>query len=191
MKTAGVAIFTLGPRAHTARAMLQKPPTGRPAMDHRTILAGIFWVIRTGASWREVPAHFGPWQTLNTRYQRWRQVGMWPQILDALDQGCDVSAPVDHNQTARRDDMTLEEAAHVVEHSSRLVSTPVTCPKSTSRGRTSHGETRRGNGKSMSTTRSRRASSTTSSLRCRTISTTKWPTCWRPLNRCTRTAMTC
>jgi transposase len=65
----------------------QKPPTGRPALDHRTILAGSFWVIRTGASWREAPAHFGPWQTLNTRYQRWRQTGIWQQILDALEQG--------------------------------------------------------------------------------------------------------
>lgn len=59
---------------------------GRPPLDHRTILAGIFWVIRTGASWREVPADFGPWQTINTRYQRWRQAGIWQQILDAMQQ---------------------------------------------------------------------------------------------------------
>lgn len=63
----------------------QKPPKGRPPLDHRTILAGIFWMIRTGASWREVPADFGPWQTINTRYQRWRHAGIWQQILDALD----------------------------------------------------------------------------------------------------------
>jgi transposase len=53
-------------------------------LDHRSILAGIFWVIRTGASWREVPEQFGPWQTINTRYRRWRQAGIWQQILDAL-----------------------------------------------------------------------------------------------------------
>lgn len=64
----------------------QKPPTGRPPLDHRTVLAGIFWVIRTGASWRQVPEQFGPWQTINTRYQRWRQAGIWQQILDALSQ---------------------------------------------------------------------------------------------------------
>jgi hypothetical protein len=64
----------------------QKPPTGRPPLDHRTVLAGIFWVIRTGASWRQVPEQFGPWQTINTRYQRWRQAGTWQQILDALSQ---------------------------------------------------------------------------------------------------------
>jgi len=64
----------------------QKPPTGRPAHDHRTIVAGIFWVIRMGASWRELPTQFGPWQTIHTRYQRWRKTGIWQQILNALNQ---------------------------------------------------------------------------------------------------------
>ena len=63
----------------------QQPSTGRPANDHRTIVAGIFWVIRTGASWRELPTQFGPWQTIHTRYQRWRKTGIWQQILNALD----------------------------------------------------------------------------------------------------------
>jgi len=48
-------------------------------------VAGIFWVIRTGASWRELPTQFGSWQTIHTRYQRWRKTGIWQQILDALD----------------------------------------------------------------------------------------------------------
>jgi len=48
-------------------------------------VAGIFWVIRTDASWRELPTQFGPWQTIHTRYQRWRTTGIWQQILTALD----------------------------------------------------------------------------------------------------------
>jgi len=62
----------------------QKASTGRPALDHRTILAGIFWAIRTGASWREVPPEFGPWQTINSRYQRWRQAGIWQRIVEVV-----------------------------------------------------------------------------------------------------------
>ena len=27
----------------------QRPPTGRPASDHRTVLNGILWVLRTGS----------------------------------------------------------------------------------------------------------------------------------------------
>ena len=62
----------------------QKPRTGRPAHDHRTILCGMLWVVRTGAAWRDLPAHFGPWETVRSRYDRWRDTGIWPQILAAL-----------------------------------------------------------------------------------------------------------
>jgi hypothetical protein len=62
----------------------QKPERGRPNKEHRTILTGMLWVVRTGASWRDLPDEFGPWQTIHTRYQRWRKAGIWQQILDAL-----------------------------------------------------------------------------------------------------------
>lgn len=63
----------------------QRPPVGRPPEDHRTILAGMLWVIRTGATWRELPSAFGPWPTVYSRYRRWRQAGIWQRILAALE----------------------------------------------------------------------------------------------------------
>ena len=62
----------------------QKPPTGRPAHDHRTMLAGMHWVVRTGSAWRDLPAHFGLWETVHRRYHRWRKAGIWQQILETL-----------------------------------------------------------------------------------------------------------
>ena len=44
----------------------------------------MLWVVRTGASWRALPTDFGPWETVSSRYHRWRTAGIWPQILDAL-----------------------------------------------------------------------------------------------------------
>lgn len=64
----------------------RKPETGRPNHDHRTILAGMLWVARTGSSWREIPGHFGPWQTIRSRYERWRKAGIWQRVLEALEQ---------------------------------------------------------------------------------------------------------
>jgi hypothetical protein len=61
-----------------------KSATGRPAHDHRQILQGILWVARTGAPWREVPTAFGPWETIHSRYSRWRKEGIWSQIITAL-----------------------------------------------------------------------------------------------------------
>ncbi len=71
----------------------QKPATGRPNHDHRRILAGILWVVRTGASWRDLPAHFGPWETVHSRYRRWCKAGIWQLILDALMLGDPADLP--------------------------------------------------------------------------------------------------
>ena len=62
----------------------QKPQTGRPAIDHRLIVEGMLWVVRTGSSWRELPERFGPWSTVSSRYQRWCKEGLWARILLVL-----------------------------------------------------------------------------------------------------------
>ena len=64
----------------------QKPRTGRPALDHRRVIAGMLWVMHTGAPWRAIPATYGPWQTIHSRYQRWGQAGVWTQIVAVLHQ---------------------------------------------------------------------------------------------------------
>ncbi len=70
----------------------QKPVTGRPRHDHRTILDGILSVTRTEASWREIPEAWGKWETAYKRYRLWRDNGLWQRILVALaDETSDVS----------------------------------------------------------------------------------------------------
>jgi transposase len=62
----------------------QKPATGRPAKDHRTVVEGILWQLATGTPWRDLPERYGPWQTLYSRYRRWRQSGVWDRVQIAL-----------------------------------------------------------------------------------------------------------
>jgi Putative transposase of IS4/5 family (DUF4096) len=62
----------------------QKPPRGRPALDHRRLLEGLLWVMRTGAPWREIPAAYGSWHTLYSRYRRWDEDGLWTRICAVL-----------------------------------------------------------------------------------------------------------
>jgi hypothetical protein len=64
----------------------QKPRSGRPRHDHRTVLAGMLWVVRSGASWRAMPTAYGQWETASKRDRLWRATGLWPCILDALPQ---------------------------------------------------------------------------------------------------------
>lgn len=37
-------------------------PSRRPPKDRRTMAGGIFWILRTGASWRDLPERLGKWQ---------------------------------------------------------------------------------------------------------------------------------
>ncbi len=62
----------------------QRARTGRPAHDHRTILNGILWLLRTGAPWRDLPERYGSWKTVYSRFSRWRDAGVWEQVLRAL-----------------------------------------------------------------------------------------------------------
>jgi transposase len=51
--------------------------------DHRRVINGILWRLRTGAPWRDVPTRYGPWQTCYDRFVRWRQDGTWERLLAA------------------------------------------------------------------------------------------------------------
>ena len=62
----------------------QKPTTGRPRHDHQTVLAGIVWVVRSGASWRAMPTEYGKWETAYQRYRLLCATGLWQQILAEL-----------------------------------------------------------------------------------------------------------
>src|SRR5947208_17088779 len=52
--------------------------------DNRMMLNAIFWWLRTGAPWRDLPERYGPWKTVYDRFNRWRKDGTWANILDAL-----------------------------------------------------------------------------------------------------------
>jgi transposase len=49
--------------------------------DHRTVINGILWKLRTGAPWRDLPERYGPWQTCADRLYRWRRDRTWDRIL--------------------------------------------------------------------------------------------------------------
>lgn len=61
-----------------------KPGRGPQRQDDRRILNGIFYILRTGAPWRDLPERYGPRTTVYNRYSRWGQRGIWKGIFDAL-----------------------------------------------------------------------------------------------------------
>ena len=73
----------------------EKPRTGRPNHDHRTIINGILWIDRTGAPWKDLPERYGPVGTVSSRFYRWRKAGIWQGILEALQARADRQGRVD------------------------------------------------------------------------------------------------
>ena len=57
---------------------------GRPPRNHRRVLDAVFWLMRTGAPWRDLPENFGPYTTCYNRFVRWRRAGVWDQLMNVL-----------------------------------------------------------------------------------------------------------
>ena len=57
--------------------LLPNKPRGVPRVDDRRVLNGIFWVLRSGAPWRDLPERYGPRTTCYNRFNRWRKAGVW------------------------------------------------------------------------------------------------------------------
>lgn len=57
---------------------------GRPAKDPRTMLNGMLWILRSGASWRDLPERYGPWQTVYKRFNQWSKDGVFVRIFHVL-----------------------------------------------------------------------------------------------------------
>jgi transposase len=72
-----------------------RPRTGRPNKDHRLVVEAILWRLRTGAPWRDLPARYGPWQSVYTRFRRWQRAGVWDRVLAALQADADARGALD------------------------------------------------------------------------------------------------
>ena len=57
---------------------------GRPWQDTRAVLNGVFWVLRTGAPWHDLPSRYPPYQTCHRRFQSWQRSGLLTRLLQKL-----------------------------------------------------------------------------------------------------------
>jgi len=64
--------------------LLPNKPRGVPRVDDRRVQNGIFWVLRSGAPWRDLPERYGPRTTSYNRFVRWRKAGVWGRMMDAI-----------------------------------------------------------------------------------------------------------
>ncbi len=64
----------------------RKDGRGRPRRERREVLAGVLWILRTGAQWAELPRRYPPYQTCHRYFQQWYRDGTLKRLLHALAQ---------------------------------------------------------------------------------------------------------
>ncbi|MDR0251124.1 MAG: IS5 family transposase, partial [Burkholderiales bacterium] len=66
------------------RLLGRKGTWGENARDNRQFINAVFWILRTGAPWRDLPPDYGDWKNTHRRFCRWRDKGVWEGLLEAL-----------------------------------------------------------------------------------------------------------
>jgi len=71
------------------QSLLPNKPRGVPRADDRRVLNGIFWRLRTGSPWADIPERYGPATTCYNRFVRWRKQGVWDRLFEAVSKACE------------------------------------------------------------------------------------------------------
>jgi len=69
--------------------LLPNKPRGVPRVDDRRVLNGIYWRMRTGSPWADIPERYGPPTTCYNRFVRWAKLGLWDRIFEAVSKAYD------------------------------------------------------------------------------------------------------
>ena len=66
------------------KPLLPRKSRGVARVDDRRVLNGIFWRLRSGSPWADIPERYGPYTTCYNRFVRWRKAGVWNKLLAAV-----------------------------------------------------------------------------------------------------------
>ena len=96
--------------------ILPQKSRGVPRVDDRRVLNGIFWVLRSGAPWADLPGRYGPHTTCYNRFRRWTKAGVWDQIMDTITEAYDGNVQMIDGTSVRvhHSAATLKKATQIV-----------------------------------------------------------------------------
>ena len=64
--------------------LLPNKPRGVARVDDRRVVNGLFYILRTGSPWRDLPGRYGPYTTAYNRFNRWAKAGVWLRVFETL-----------------------------------------------------------------------------------------------------------
>jgi transposase len=69
--------------------LLPNKPRGAPRADDRKVLNGIYWRLRMGWPWADIPERYGPATTFSNRFRHWATIGVWDRVVEAVSKAYD------------------------------------------------------------------------------------------------------
>ena len=63
---------------------------GATAKNNRLFLEAVFWRVRTGSPWRDLPPAFGRWNSQFRRFRRWAKSGIFESLFKAVSEDPDL-----------------------------------------------------------------------------------------------------
>ena len=58
--------------------------SGVTARNNRLFLEAVFWRVRTGSPWRDLPPGFGNWNSQFRRFRRWAKADVFERLFNAM-----------------------------------------------------------------------------------------------------------
>jgi len=98
---------------------LIKEPGRPPKHPRRDIVDAILYVVRTGCSWRQLPADFPPWETVYGQFRRWEERQVTERIVERLREEVRVQSGRDPQPSAGIIDSQSVKGADTVGADSR------------------------------------------------------------------------
>ena len=62
---------------------------GRSGADNRLFVDAVLWMAYNAARWRDLPAEFGKWTAVHSRFLRWSHAGVWESLFNRLSEDPD------------------------------------------------------------------------------------------------------
>ena len=59
-------------------------PRGNVKIHHRAVIDACLYMLKEGCTWRSLPARYGHWHTIYTRWNRWSKKGVWEKVYKGL-----------------------------------------------------------------------------------------------------------
>ena len=85
---------------------------GRTGEDNRRFMEAVLWIGRTGSPWRDLPPHFGKWNTVFQRFRRWAKKGVFQRMFEELSSELDLDeVQIDGTNMRVHQDATRKKGA--------------------------------------------------------------------------------